>query len=264
MTTEEKIQGGVQSLEVGLSVLDVFIRHQQPLMLKNLAEALNMHPAKVHRYVVSLVRMGYAKQLEDGRYGLGDQAWKLGLSCIQRTDAIQIAQPFILQVQRQLNCGFQLSKWTPQGPLIVQWLEANHAVTVITRVGSIMPLLNSATGRLWASYQPESLIRPMLEQEWAEHAAQGVEVFPENWERFLALKHDVLQRGYATVSGDMMVGINALCVPILNVHGEVEFSVACLGTAKELAIDEPHNNKVQALIDMAKQLSQLLSQAVQM
>ena len=131
--SEEKTQGGVQSLEVGLTVLDALISHQAPMMLKELAEKLSMHPAKVHRYVVSLVRMNYAKQLDDGRYALGDQAWRLGLSCIQRTDAIQAAQPMINALHRQIDCGLQISKWTSQGPLIVQWMEPNQQVSVITR-----------------------------------------------------------------------------------------------------------------------------------
>ena len=260
MTTEEKVQGGVQSLEVGLSVLDVFIQYQQPLMLKQLAESLNMHPAKVHRYVVSLVRMGYAKQHEDGRYSLGEQAWKLGLNCIQRTDAIQLAQPLILQVQQQLNCGFQLSKWTAQGPLIVQWLQANHAVTVITRVGSLMPLLNSATGRLWASYQPENVIRPMLEQEWALNHTQGLKVYPANWTEFLDLKQSVLTQGYASVSGDMMIGINAVCVPVFNRHQEIEFSIACLGTSQELPLHDEDHSRVTILKDAAAAMTQLIAQ----
>ena len=68
---EEKIQGGVQSLEVGLTVLDALTAHNAPMMLKELSEVLSMHPAKVHRYVVSLIRKGYAQQLTDGRYSLG-------------------------------------------------------------------------------------------------------------------------------------------------------------------------------------------------
>lgn len=260
MTTEEKVQGGVQSLEVGLSVLDVFIQHTQPLMLKQLAESLQMHPAKVHRYVVSLVRMGYAKQHEDGRYSLGEQAWKLGLNCIQRTDAIQLAQPLILQVQQQLNCGFQLSQWTAQGPVIVQWLQANHAVTVITRVGSVMPLLNSATGRLWASYQPEGVIRPMLEQEWAMHQVKGVAVYPQDWNEFLQLQQQVRTQGFASVQGDMMVGINAICVPVFNHHAEVEFSIACLGTAQELPLTDPNNDSVTRLLDAAAAMTRLIAQ----
>ena len=64
--SEEKIQAGDQSLEVGLTVLDALIANRKPMMLKELAEKLSMHPAKVHRYVVSLVRMNVAKQIEDG------------------------------------------------------------------------------------------------------------------------------------------------------------------------------------------------------
>jgi len=32
-----------------------------------------MHPAKSHRYLVSLIRKGYARKLDDGRYGLGER-----------------------------------------------------------------------------------------------------------------------------------------------------------------------------------------------
>ena len=42
---EEKIQGGVQSLEVGLTVLDALTEHNAPMMLKQLSEVLAMHPA---------------------------------------------------------------------------------------------------------------------------------------------------------------------------------------------------------------------------
>ena len=43
---EEKLQGGVQSLEVGLTVLDALTEHNAPMMLKELSEVLSMHPQK--------------------------------------------------------------------------------------------------------------------------------------------------------------------------------------------------------------------------
>jgi acyl CoA:acetate/3-ketoacid CoA transferase beta subunit len=64
---EEKLSGGVQSLEVGLAVLNALLEHNKPIILKELSSKLDMHPAKVHRYLVSLIRMNYAKQLEDGQ-----------------------------------------------------------------------------------------------------------------------------------------------------------------------------------------------------
>ena len=252
---EEKTQGGVQSLEVGLKVLDALITHGTPVMLKQLAETLAMHPAKVHRYVVSLVRMDYAKQLVDGRYALGDQAWRLGLSCIQRTDTIQAAQPMIHELHQKIDCGLQISKWTSQGPLIVQWIEPNQAVSVITRVGSIMPMLNSATGRAYAAFMTEKAVQPLLEQEWLQKKSQAQAVYPANWSEFLEMKQGILQSGIATVSGDLLIGVNAICVPIFNIHDEVEFCIAALGAESQLPIDV-ENEKVKALKATAKALTE--------
>ncbi len=256
--TEEKMQGGVQSLEVGLSVLDALVVHQTPMMLKELAETLSMHPAKVHRYVVSLVRMNYAKQLEDGRYSLGDQVWRLGLSLVQRTDAIQMSQAMILDLHRKIDCGLQISRWTSQGPLIVQWLEPHQPVSVITRVGSIMPLLNSATGRTYSAFMSEEIIRPLLENEWQQKKQQGMVVSPKNWQDFLLLKQEIVQQGIATVSGDMLAGVNAVCAPIFNIRGEIEFTIAALGSEAHLPIDLK-NKRIEAIKATALALTQYIS-----
>lgn len=252
--SEEKIQVGVQSLEVGLNVLDTLIANRKPMMLKELAEQLLMNPAKVHRYMVSLVRMNYAKQMDDGRYALGDQAWRLGLSCIQRTDAIQAAQPMINQLQRKIDCGLQVSKWTSQGALIVQWIEPDQPVSVITRVGSIMPLLNSATGRAYAVFMAEDRVRPLLEQEWQQKKLQQQRVYPANWAEFLEMKQNFIEQGVATVSGDMLVGVNAICAPIFNAQGEIEFCIAALGSEAQLPIDF-ENERVKALKETAQALT---------
>ena len=44
LPTMNKNQGGVQSLEIGLSVLDVLIDYNEPMMLKDVAQAMQMHP----------------------------------------------------------------------------------------------------------------------------------------------------------------------------------------------------------------------------
>ncbi len=95
MSVDGRMKGGVQSLEIGLAVLDTLVAYQSPMMLKEISETLAMHPAKVHRYVTSLVRMKYAKQIDDGRYALGNQIWKIGLDYIQRSDSLRSAQAMI-------------------------------------------------------------------------------------------------------------------------------------------------------------------------
>ena len=185
---EEKLSGGVQSLEVGLSVLNALLEHNKPIILKDLSSKLDMHPAKVHRYLVSLIRMNYAKQLDAGQYALGDQAWRLGLNCIQHTDVLQLVQHLIYNLQSKIGCGIQISKWSPKGPLVVQSIESNHPISIVTKVGSIMPLVNSAAGRVFASYLPEAVIQPLMLAEWEKAAQNHYQIKPSSWGEFLPLK----------------------------------------------------------------------------
>ena len=49
----EKTRAGIQSVEVGFALLDTLARAIGPLMLRDLAGAAGMNPAKAHRYLVS-------------------------------------------------------------------------------------------------------------------------------------------------------------------------------------------------------------------
>ncbi|NIE95472.1 IclR family transcriptional regulator [Acinetobacter sp. C26M] len=239
---EEKLSGGVQSLEVGLAVLNALLEHNKPIILKDLSSKLDMHPAKVHRYLVSLIRMNYAKQLTDGQYALGDQAWRLGLNCIQHTDVLQLVQHLIYELQNKIGCGIQISKWSPKGPLVVQSIESNHPISIVTKVGSIMPLVNSAAGRVFASYMPEAVIKPLMQAEWEKAANNHYPIKPTDWDEFLLLKENVLQHGMSIAQGDLLVGINAVGLPIFNAHHSMEFCIVALDSEMFFSVHEGSDN----------------------
>ena len=59
---EESPQQGIQSIEVGAQVLRALEAGRGPMTLSEVARNCAMHPAKVHRYLVSLVRAALASQ----------------------------------------------------------------------------------------------------------------------------------------------------------------------------------------------------------
>jgi DNA-binding IclR family transcriptional regulator len=69
---QESPQQGIQSIEVDAQVLRALEGGRGPMALSEVARNCAMHPAKVHRYLVSLVRAGLASQdARTGRYDLG-------------------------------------------------------------------------------------------------------------------------------------------------------------------------------------------------
>ena len=211
-TTTTKNQGGVQSLEIGLSVLDVLINHNEPMMLKDIAQAIQMHPAKCHRYLVSLIRKSYARQLSDGRYGLGDRVNALGHTGFNQNNILERLTHIANEIKDTLNCGVQIAKWFSEGPIIIQSVEPDSPISIITRIGSRMPLTTSATGQLFASYQPDAVIEPLVKAEWR---IEDKAVIAEKWQHFNQLQAKIRTQGYATVTGDMLMGINAITIPVI-------------------------------------------------
>ncbi|MBP6117469.1 MAG: IclR family transcriptional regulator [Neisseriaceae bacterium] len=257
MQKETKMPTGVQSLEVGLSVFDVLAAESRPMMLKEVAAQIDMHPAKVHRYLVSLVRSGYAQQFANGRYGVGDKALVLGLATVRRTEHLQQAQKDLQALQLQINECVQVAKWTSLGPLVVQFLEPNHPVMITARVGSLMPVLRSATGNVFASYLPEHIVRPLMDKEWAESAAGGVSIRPQDWAEFLTLKETILNHGLGVIEGNLISGVNALSAPIFDANGEVVFAITCMGNAEHIQL-APNSAHAQAIKATAAKISRQL------
>ena len=103
----DKERAGIQSVEVGFSLVEALTRSRGPLMLKDLAAEANMSAAKAHRYLVSFQRIGLVAQDErTSRYDLGPAAIKLGLAALARLDPVRLARermPALMELVSALN-----------------------------------------------------------------------------------------------------------------------------------------------------------------
>jgi DNA-binding IclR family transcriptional regulator len=88
----ERVQRGIQSIEVGGQVLLALVHRGIPMALKDLAREAGMVPAKAHPYLVSFARIGLIEQDRvTGFYFLGPLALQLGLISLQQANPVQLA-----------------------------------------------------------------------------------------------------------------------------------------------------------------------------
>src|SRR3569832_245770 len=179
MAAQVKERAGIQSVEVGFAQLNVLSKAPGPLMLRDLAAAAGMSAAKAHRYLVSFQRMELVVQDDAStRYDLGPAALKLGLASLSRLDGVKLARQRVAQRIDEIGHTIALAVWGNQGPTIVHWEETPQAVTVNLRLGDVMPLLTSATGRCFAAFLRKEAIAPMLRDEIARAQRQGRKDIP--------------------------------------------------------------------------------------
>jgi DNA-binding IclR family transcriptional regulator len=262
----EPLRAGNQSVEVGFELLDALAQAPGALMLRDLAAAANMSAAKAHRYLVSFQRMGLVMQDPvSTRYDLGPAALRIGLASLSRIDAVKLARERIDALLGETGHTLAIAVWGNQGPTMVHWTEAPQTVPVTLRLGDVMPLLTSATGRCFAAFmgsegRDAQRIAPMLRDELARlkklplNSDLPLVDVPLNMAQVQAMLDDTRRHGMGRVVHSLLPGVGGFCAPVFDAQGRLALGLVVLGSVATLDTDH-HGAPATALLRCARQLS---------
>lgn len=219
-------QRGIQSIEVGGSLLRALAHHGRPLALKDLALEAGMSPAKAHPYLVSFGKLGLIEQdAASGRYGLGPLAMQLGLISLQQMDPLALATPLIEQLALECGHTMAVAVWGNRGATIVRVAQPATPVHVNMRHGTVMSLRGTASGRLFAAFLPRAQVLPVLRDENREAGRKGA-AFDDV---LAAALQQVRDEGISRVRDVLMPGISALAAPVFDGSGVLVLGLTAIG-----------------------------------
>ncbi|MES2911905.1 MAG: IclR family transcriptional regulator [Pseudomonadota bacterium] len=230
-------RAGIQSVEVGFSLLQVLAASGGPLMLRDLAAAAGMNAAKAHRYLVSFQRLALVVQdAGTTRYDLGPAALKLGLASLARLDSVKLARQRIGPLMEDIGQTLALAVWGNQGPTMVHWEESPQAITVNLRLGDVMPLLSSATGLCFLAFMglgrktSGNRLALLLKDEMARTQKAGRNDVPSTMAEVTKTLEEIRQRGIGRVVNTLMPGVAGFCAPVFDADGHMVLGMVALGS----------------------------------
>ena len=254
----EKGQQGVQSVEVGLKLVDALARSTGNLSLKDLAEAAGMSASKAHRYLVSLMRTGLVERVApSGNYDLGPLALNVGLAALGRRDIQRFAWDELVKLRDEIDQSVAQAVWGDRGPVIVRWEEPSRPVIVNVRAGAVLPIVSSATGRLFAAFLPRGEVEPRIESEIADGVVMTSMGDRVSRAGFWDLLQDIRIRQMARARGDLTEGISALSGPVFDHRGDMVMAMVAMGTVGSFDLTWDGANAM-ALANSCRTLSERL------
>ncbi len=243
-------QQGIQSIEIGGAILRALITSGRPTMLKDIARLSSMPAAKAHRYLVSFQRMGLVSQdLESARYHLGPFALTLGLSALAGIDPLRLSGPILDELCDEIGMGIGLAVWGSSGATIVRYVDTGDAISVSLRVGRVLALHDSATGRCFSAFGNSSAIQQTLAAELKQVATAtkgSVAELKRMQEQFIA---DAQKNGITWAGGSHTPGINGLSAPVFDYTGQMVAAITAVGSAGQFQADP--KSKVAAQVKAA-------------
>lgn len=185
---------------------------RKPVSLGILAELTKMAPSKTRFYLISFVKLGLVIQDPGtGLYSLGPGAIRLGLTAIEQFDVVSASKSAVHELADQLGFSTYLFVWGTHGPTMVYRADGRHWTSLDVRVGSVLPLLNSAAGRAYLACLPRSMTDTLVKKEIRDTGEHGGRPpSPDEIIRFTRAA------GIAVAKATLLAEITAIASPILD------------------------------------------------
>ena len=155
-----------QSLERGLAILSCFTPKRPVLGIADIADELGMSRSTTHRYVITLLALGYLEQGASRKYRLGLRVTDLGMSALNSTGLREHAQPYLEELRQRSS--YTVSLAVLDGPEVLYVDQARSfrrgpgQSNIDVRTGSRLPAYCTAMGKLLLANLPESDQRAVL------------------------------------------------------------------------------------------------------
>lgn len=231
---EKKKNSGIQSIEVGFKILTVMMNYASPLPLKLLSEKSGLTPSKIHFYLVSFIKLGMVIQDPNtNHYSLGPFALQLGMGYLDQVNLFASAKPIMENLALEFGHTIFLGVWGNRGATIINRVDGKFSQTVFDlRIGSVLPLLNSALGKNFAAHLPPNIIEPLIDEE-IKNMLNNL----ENVKELVALKKeeikeelaDVKKNGISRSRAKLLSDFTALSVPIFDFSGNIIAGLTVMG-----------------------------------
>lgn len=208
--------------------------------LGDLARALDLHKASLHRTLAALRHRGYAEQdASTGDYRLGPAATALATVYLGEENLPALLQPALVAVCRATDELVHLGALAGTEIVYLDKVEPARAVRVWSAVGRRRPAATTALGRALLAHRP---LDDDLLAWYAEAAPDDRAVSPD---ALREICEGVRATGFATETEENEPGISCVAIPVLR-GGQ---SVAALSvTAPAERLGTRRRREIEALL----------------
>ncbi len=228
-----------QSLERGLAILECFTPEHPLKGIAEIADELGMSRASTHRYMSTLLALGYLEQGRRRKYRLTLRVTRLGLSTLSATGLVEQARPELLELSRR--AGFAVGLVVLDGGEAI-YLERVHGLRRPAAagggepaVGESLPAHCLAAGKALLAWAPAHERRELLAQ--ATLARRG----PNTITSKAALRSElevIREHAFAGEDEELALGRVAIAVPLHDHTSDPPAAIDMSAGAGAIGIEE--------------------------
>ena len=245
-----------QSLERGLAILACFTPSRPVRGIADIADELDMSRSTTHRYVITLLALGYLEQGASRKYRLGLRVTDLGMSAINATGLREHARPHLEELRRGTSFTTNISVLDGTEILCVDRARSfRRGLTDAERrlePGSRDPAHATSIGKLLMAHLPEEEQRDLLARMTPAKVGPNTITAKRVLKRELDRVHDA---GLAVSNEELSSELLCVAAPVRNANGEVAAGINIEARRTMISLEEMVDGLGPQLIAAADRIS---------
>jgi IclR family pca regulon transcriptional regulator len=244
----------VAALANGLRAIEAFASGGQRMTVAEIARHAQLTRAATRRYLLTLAANGYA--VFDGkRFQLSSRVLRLGHAYISSVPLPQIAQPIVEELGHRTDESIALSVLEGTESLTIASSAPRRILGIFTRVGTHLPALSTATGRILLAWKPDDAVKSIMRSTRVQRLTSKTKTAASQiWDEIRRIR----QFGYALNDEEIEVGLRVIAVPVHDASGAVIASMCVSTYSSRYEVDRLKEKFLHPLLNASKQLEKLI------
>lgn len=224
------------SLERGLSVLTSFTPRDQALTISEIASRTKMNRSTVHRYVMTLQKLGYLDQgAESGRYRLAIKVVDLGFTALNSMEARHAARPVLEEICLKYDATTNMGVLDGTDLIFAERIRSPGGIDINLNVGTRQPAYCTSMGKVLLAHLPPADLQRRLEAMiLVPHGPRTILTF----DKLRAELATIRERGFAINNEEYMFGLVSVAAPIRNASQDVVAAINMDFSAAAISVEE--------------------------
>lgn len=245
-----------QSLERGLAILGCFTPARAVLGIADIADELGMSRSTTHRYVITLVALGYLEQGASRKYRLGLRVTDLGMAALNSTGLREHAHAYLQELRQRTSYSASIAVLEGEEVLYVDrarsYRRSRQGGEQDLKSGSRLPAYCTAMGKLLLAYLPEDEQRARVGAMKLAKRGPKTITSKRALREELAAIHEV---GFAVNDRELSPQLQAIAAPVRDEGSEVVAAVALSAPTSAIPLGEMVDALAPHLVSTADRIA---------
>jgi IclR family acetate operon transcriptional repressor len=231
----EPRDGGVQSVDRALSILETLAEDDEGYRLSDLAVRTGLSTSTVHRLLATLEKRHFVQfDRTESKWHVGAQSFAVGATFARRRNFVAQAMPYLRKLRDQTRETANLAVVDDESIIVLTRMESREIMRSLTKVGGRVAMVASGVGKaVLATYSDEDINAIICRQGMPRLTEKSIVRASDLFREIEAIR----RQGYAVDDEEARMGLRCVAAVVYNDCSEPLAAISVSGMTSRVTED---------------------------